>query len=170
MSRASATAAEIVCGRIRHAGAASSHPSNDVRFESVVDDPDQWPAFVVATDVHDRARRHLAHEVLVLPAGDCPRPIDGRVAVDEARLRDDAAKRTVGSEVAGEGPRVDPGDRRDAGAPEERGELANVVEDGGRGVRDDECPKPRPEGLVVVDDPAVVADQRVGHDDRLAGV
>ena len=81
-----------------------------------------------------------------------------------------AAQAAVRAQVAGERARVDAGDRRDAVVAQERGELAGVVEDGGRGVGDDERPQPRPDRLVVVDEPAVVADERVGHDHDLAGV
>ena len=44
------------------------------------------------------------------------------------------------SEVTGEGPRVDPGDGRDPVIAQEGEELASVLEDGGRGIRDDERP------------------------------
>ena len=53
---------------------------------------------------------------------------------------------------------------------QERRQLAGVVEHGGRGVGDDQCPQPRPDRLVVVGEPTVVADQRIGHDHDLAGV
>jgi len=53
---------------------------------------------------------------------------------------------------------------------QERGELPGVVEDGGRRVRDDEAAEPWSDRLVVVDEPAVVADQRIRHDHDLAGV
>ena len=80
------------------------------------------------------------------------------------------AQAAVRAQVAGEGARVDAGDGRDVVAAQQRRELARVVEDRGRRVGDDEPAEPRPFGLVVVAQPAVVADQRVGHDDDLAGV
>ena len=45
-----------------------------------------------------------------------------------------------------------------------------AVEHGGRGVGDDQRPQPRADRLVVVGQPPVVADQRIGHDHDLAGV
>ena len=170
MSRASATAVEIVCGRIRTRAPRRRIPRHDVRLEPEIDDPDQRSAFVVTAHVHDRARRHLADEILVLPARNSPRPIDRPVAVDEARLRDDAPERAVRPQVTRQRPRVDAGDRGDPLVAEERGELADVVDDGGGRVGDDERAEPRLERLVVLDQPAVVADKRVGHDDDLAGV
>ena len=60
-----------------------------------------------------------------------------------------------------------------AGIPspaQERRQLARLLGDRrGRG-RDDERPQPGALGLVVGADPPVVADERVGHDDDLAGV
>ena len=53
---------------------------------------------------------------------------------------------------------------------QQRRELAGVVEDRGRRVGHDQRPEPRPDRLVVHGQPAVVADQRVGHDHDLAGV
>ena len=53
---------------------------------------------------------------------------------------------------------------------QERCQLPGVVEDGGRGVGDDEPAEPRLHRLVVVDQAAVVADQRVGRDHDLARV
>ena len=81
-----------------------------------------------------------------------------------------AAEAAVRAQVAGERPRVDAGDRRDRVVAQERRELAGIVEHGRGGVRDDERAEPRPDRLVVVGEPAVVADERVGHDDDLAGV
>ena len=163
------------CGRDRvrqdpDARAAAAHPPNDVRLQAVVDDPDQRPTLLARPDVDDRRRRDLADEVLVLPAADASRPIDGRVAIREARLGHDAAQAAVRSQVARQGARVHPGDRGDVVAAKERGELAGVVEHGRRRVRDDERAEPRPKGLIVVDEPAVVADERVRHDHDLAGV
>ena len=81
-----------------------------------------------------------------------------------------AAQAAVGAQVAGERPGVDAGDGRDAVVAQQRRELAGVLEDGGRRVGDDQGPEPRPERLVVGGEPAVVADERIGHDDDLAGV
>ena len=122
-------------------------------------------------DVGHGRRRDLADEVLVLPAR------DGRAAARRPRPRsvvagrgDDAAQAAVRAEVAGQRARVHARDRRDRVVAQQRGELAGVVEDRGRRVGDDQRPEPRADRLVVLGEPAVVADQRVGHDDDLAGV
>src|SRR5439155_24153365 len=41
-------------GQDPDASAAFAHPLDDVRLEAEVDDPDQWPVFIVPPDVHDR--------------------------------------------------------------------------------------------------------------------
>ena len=69
-----------------------------------------------------------------------------------------------------EGARIDTGDRRDPVIAQEPGELAGVLQNGGRGIGDDEGSEPRPARLVVCHESAVVADERVGHDDDLARV
>ena len=116
-------------------------------------------------------RRHLADEVLVLPA----------------RRRPAAAARaapTSTSPGAVTIPRRQPFARRCrararvstpamAGIAASRRSAASwraSVEHGGRGVGHDECPQPRADRLVVVGQAAVVADERVGHDHDLAGV
>ena len=170
MSGASATAERDRVRQDPDPRPAPPHRPDDVRLQAEVDDRDERPAILRPADVHDRRRRHLADEVLVLPARHGPRPVDGGVAVDEPGLRDDRPEAAARPEVPGEGSRVDARDRRDALAAEQRRELADVVDDGGRRVRDDERPEPRPDGLVVVGDAPVVADQRVGHHDDLAGV
>ncbi len=152
------------------AGAAPAHRADDVRLEPEVDDPDQRATVVVTADVHDRGRRHLADEVLVLPARDGAGAVDRRVTVDEPRLRHDPAEAPVRTQVAGECAGVHAGDGRDPGPPQERRDLADVVEHGGRGVGDGERPEPRPDRLIVLDQPAVVPDQRVRHDHDLTGV
>ena len=53
---------------------------------------------------------------------------------------------------------------------EERRELTGVLHHGRRGIGDDERPQPRLRGLVVVGQPTVVADERIGHHHDLAGV
>ena len=115
-------------------------------------------------------RRDLADEVLVLPALDGGRGRAGRVLVRVAGRGHDAAQAAVRAEVAGQRARVDAGDRRDRVVAQQRGQLAGVIEDGGRRVGHDQRPEPRADRLVVHGEPAVVADQRVGHDDDLAGV
>ncbi len=92
---------------------APAHAAHDVRLQAEVDDPDERAALAVAADIHDRRRRDLADEVLVLPAGHGSGAIDGVVAVDEARLGDDCPKAAVGPEMSRESPGVDAGDRRD---------------------------------------------------------
>ena len=94
----------------------------------------------------------------------------GRVAIGLARRGHDPAQAAVRAQVPGERPRVHAGDRRDRVVAQERGQLAGVVEDRGRRVGDDQRPQPRPDRLVVVGQPPVVADQRIGHDHDLAGV
>ena len=73
-------------------------------------------------------------------------------------------------QVSGQRPRVDAGDGRDAGVAQERRELAGIVEHGRGRIGDDQGSQPRVGRLVVVDESAVVADERVGHDHDLAGV
>ena len=109
-------------------------------------------------------------EVLVLPAGDRSRAPDRRLAIDVARRRDDRPQAAARAQVPGERPGVDAGDGRDGRVAQQRRELACVVEHGGGRVRDDEGPEPRSERLVVGGEPAVVADERVGHDHDLAGI
>ncbi len=71
-------------------------------------------------------------------------------------------------------PRQRPGiharDRRNARLSEHRGQLPGIVEHGGRGVGDDQTSQPGPLGLVVETDPAIVADERIGHDHELTRV
>ena len=156
-------------GQHPDADAASTQRPDDVGLEPEVDDGDQRLARLVA-HLADGRRRHLGDEVLVLPARHGAGEVDGRVVVGQAGLGDHAPQAAVRAEVAGEGARVDAGDGRDVVAAQQRRELARVVEDRGRRVGDDEPAEPRPFRLVVVAQPAVVADQRVGHDDDLAGV
>ena len=80
------------------------------------------------------------------------------------------AQRPGGPEMAGKCPRVDTGDRGNAIRAQEGCQLPRIVEDRGRGVRNNQPPEPRLHRLVVVDQAAVVADQRVGHDHDLARV
>ena len=76
----------------------------------------------------------------------------------------------MGPQVPGEGARVDARDGRDPIVAKEGRELPGTIEDGGSGIGHDERPQPRPEGLVVVEQTTVVADERVGHDHDLAGI
>ena len=131
---------------------------------------DERAALVGSPELGDRSGRYLGDEVLVLPARDGPGRGAGDLGVDHPRLGDDPAERSAGPQVTGQRPRIDAGDGRDPRPPEERCELSSIVEDGSRGVGDDEGPQPRPGALVVVDEAAVVADKRVRHDDDLAGV
>ena len=170
MSRARATAARDRVRQDPDAGAPTAHRPDDVRLEPEVDDPDERAVLIVATDVHDRRRRDLADEVLVLPAGNRSRPIDGVGAVHEVGLRDDRAQAAVGPQVAGQGAGVDPGDGRDAVVAQERRELAGVVEHGRGRVGHDQRTQPRVGRLVVVDEATVVADEGVRHDHDLARV
>ena len=160
-----------VCGKDPHPGAAMAHRPHDVRLEAEVHDADERPAVRRRPEFGDRGRRDLPDEVLVLPARDGARrglrpsrrpPRPGAVTMPR-RL-------PCRAQVPGQRAGVDAGDGRDAVVAQERGQLARVVEDGGRGVGHDEAAQPRARRLVVVAQPAVVADQRVGHDDDLAGV
>ncbi len=87
-----------------------------------------------------------------------------------ARRRHDPAQAAVGPQVPRECAGVDAGDRRDAVVAQECGELAGAIEHGRRGIGHDKRPQPRPERLVLVEQPPVVADQRIGHDHDLAGI
>ena len=72
--------------------------------------------------------------------------------------------------MPGQGPRVDAGDRGNAVGAQEGCQLPRIVEDRGRGIGHDQPAEPRLHRLVVVDQAAVVADQRIGHDHDLARV
>ena len=152
------------------AGAAVAHRAHDVRLQAQVDDADERAALVARAVLGDGRRRDLGHEVLVLPAGHGAGRRAGGVLVELARRGDDPAQAAVGAQMAGQRPRVDPGDGRDAVVAQQGRELAGVLEHGGRGVGHDQRAQPRTAGLVVGDEPAVVADERVGHDHDLAGV
>ena len=149
--------------------AAPAERADDVRLEPEVDDRDQWRRRVVA-DLTHRGRRDLGDEVLVLPALDGAGAVDGRGVVGRTGLGDDPAQRPARAQVAGEGPGVDAGDRRDGVRSQHRRELAGVVEDRRRRVGDHEAAQPGPGGLVVVLEAPVVPDQRVGHHDDLPRV
>ncbi len=123
-------------------------------------------------DLERGAPARPADEVLVLPAR--PRPGRAATGVVDVRLagrRDDRAQAAVRPQVAGERSRVDPGDRRDpapsAGAPP-AGPPARR-----RPPWLSRRRAPRSHGRSdwsSATDAAVVADERVGHDDDLAGV
>ncbi len=118
----------------------------------------------------DGRGRDLADEVLVLPARDGAGGRAGGLRVGLAGRGDDAAQAAVRAQMPGERSRVHAGDRGDVVVAEERRELAGVVEHRGGGVRDDERAQPRPDRLVVVREAPVVADERIGHHDDLAGI
>ena len=158
------------CAAGRGPGRRGGAGPDDVRLEPEVDDRDQRAAVPHAPDVHDRRRRDLAHEVLVLPARHRRARGDGRVRVGLAGRGDDAALAAGLAQVAGERAGVDAGDGRDRRVAQERDELARAVEHGGRRVGDDERRAATAARLVVVGQPPVVADERVGHDHDLAGV
>ena len=162
-------------GRVgQHADADAAPPQavHDVRLEAEVDDGDERRVRLRPgiADLERGRRRDRLHEVLVLPAGHAPGPTDRLGLVHLAGRRDQAPQAAVRPQVAGKGPGVDAGDGRDPLVAQERRELAGLLDDGRGRVRDDERPEPRVLGLVVGVDPPVVADERVGHDDDLAGV
>ena len=154
------------------AGAAAAHRPHDVRLEPEVDDPD--PA--------GRRRRGgsiLGDRPAARPGRRSPGPPSagrrarrprGRAASTSPGAVTMPAQAAVRAQVAGERARVDAGDGRDAVVAQQRRQLAGAVEDRGRRVGHDQRPQPRADRLVVVGQPAVVADQRIGHDDDLAGV
>ena len=107
-----------------HPGAPATHGQDDVRLQSEIDDPDQRAAVFHPPDVHDRRRRHLADEVLVLPARHRQRGGTGGVRVRLARRGHDAAQAAVRAQVAGERAGVHAGDGRDRRVAQERGQLA----------------------------------------------
>ena len=157
-------------GQDAHPGATPPHALDDVRLEAVVDDRDERTAVLRPADVRDRPRRDLPDEVLVLPARNGARSLRSSRLGELARRHEDPAQRPGGPEMAGQRPRVDAGDRRNAVGAQEGCQLPRIVEDRGRGIGHDEPPEPRLHRLVVVDQAAVVADQRVGHDHDLARV
>ncbi len=157
-------------GEDPHPRAAMAHRADDVRLQAEVDDADQRSTLPRLAVLGDRRRRDLRHEVLVLPADDRPGRLARCVGIRLAGCRDDAPQRAVGPEVAGEASGVHAGDGRDAVIAQERGELAGILEHGGGRIGDHKGPQPRPARLVVGDEPAVVADERVGHDHDLAGI
>ena len=133
--------------------------------------PIRGPVSPAASKSVIAAGETCADEVLVLPArdgrGGRARPCPGRSspgAVTMPRRQPLARRWRASARVS------TPGDRRDVVVAQQRRELAGVVEDGRGGVRDDERPQPGPDRLVVVGQAAVVADERIGHDDDLAGI
>ena len=72
--------------------------------------------------------------------------------------------------MAGERAGVHARDRGDAVRPQQRCQLARIVQHCSRRVGHDQAPEPRPLGLVVGHQASVVADERVGHDHDLARV
>ncbi len=146
------------------------HRSHDVRFQTEIDDPDPGPFRGVRRVLCDRRRRHLTDEVLVLPGGDGARHRHGGDRIHVAGGGDDPAQATAGAQVARKGPGIDTGDRRDPGTAEEGCQLARSLEDRGGRVGDNQRAQPWTERLIVVEQPTVVPDQRIGHHDDLAGV
>ena len=159
-------------GQDPDARAAPPQAPHYVRLAPEVDDRNQGRGGLGGLVAHiDGSRgRDQAHEVLVLPAGHATGRGDRRHGVRVARRGEDPAQAPVRPQVARQRARVDAGDRRDARVAQERGQLARVLENRRGRVGHDERPEPRTLGLVVPAEPAVVADQRVGHHDNLAGV
>src|SRR5207253_8816636 len=93
---------------------APSETADDVFLEPQIDDADQWAALARVAYLAWRLGRNLLDEVLVLPAWQGARSVDGRTAVDLARSRDQASERAVSPKVTGEGSCVDTRESRDA--------------------------------------------------------
>ena len=157
-----------VVGQDAHACAARGEMTNDVLLEPQIDDGDERSAgradFVRLDD------RYAADEILVLPARDGGSIRGGHVSVGRAGCADPRALRTRLPQVPRQRPSVYAGDRRHPGVAQKCNQLLGRLQDGGRGVTDNEPGQPRPDRLVVALQPAVVADQRIGHDNDLAGV
>ncbi len=117
-----------------------------------------------------RRRRDLGDEVLVLPARHGSGERASLFGIGLAGRGHDGAQAAVRAEVAGQGAGVDAGDGRDPRLAQHRGQLSGAVEDRGGGVGHDQAAQPGSLGLVVEAKPAVVADERVGHDHELARV
>ena len=159
-------------GNDPHARAAPAEAPHDVGLEAEVDDRDQRGIRLRGrvADLDDLRRRDLPDEVLVLPAENGPGCRHGRDRIRLAGGGHDPAEAAARPEVARERARVQSRDRGDPGVPQERGQLAGVLEHGGCRGGHHEPPEPRPLGLVVAAEPPIVADQRVGHHDDLAGI
>jgi len=153
-----------------HPRPAFAQAADDVRLEPKVEDRDERAAFGGVAFVARRLGRNLGHEILVFPAGDGPGARDGFVHVGLAGCGQDGAQGAIGPKVPGQASRVDAGDSRYARLAEHRGQLLGIAENRGRGIGHDQAPQPGSLGLVVVVDPAVVADKRVSHDHELAGI
>ena len=163
---------EIVCGRIRTRAPRRRIAADDVRLQPEVDDRRR------------AARRRPPRRRRMIDDGETWPTKSWSSQRGTARARSTAASRStnpgsvtiaaqaaVRAQVAGERPRVDAGDRRDA---RRRGAATRA---GGRrrGPRPSRWRRRAPGATAGRDwsssaSAAVVADQRVGHDDDLAGV
>jgi hypothetical protein len=159
-------------GRVRqdpHARAAPAKAAHDVRLEAEVEDRDERAALGRIALVARGRGRDLGHEILVLPAG---HGAGQRASFLRVGLPGAVTMARRSRSIGGAGPGLACRRRRSPGCPPRAASspAAGVVENGGRGVGHDQAAQPGPLGLVVVSDAAVVADERVRHDDELAGV
>ena len=156
-----------MCGSTRTRAPRRRSDAHDVGLEAVVHDRDERSP--VARLVR-RRDGHPADEVLVLPARQRAGPLDGRVRVRLAGGGDEAPLAAGLAQVTGQRPRVQAGDRGHALGAQQVDDLARPAEHRRGRVADHEATQPGSLGLVVTREPAVVADERIGHDHDLPGV
>ena len=126
------------------ARSAMLHRLDDVGLEAEVDDPDQRAARIGRAIVGDRRRRHEPDEVLVLPTRNVPgHGLDGRDVRLLPRRGDHSPLAPVRAQMPGERAGVDAGDRRDPVVAQEGRQLARILKDCGRGIRNHEPAQPR---------------------------
>ena len=151
--------------------AAVPHRPDDVRLEAQVHDPDPRAGvrgtrrYSVTAGGDTRRTKSWSSQRVTARAAATAR--SGSTSPGAVTI---AAEAAVRAQVPRQRTGVDAGDGRDRRVPQQRGQLARVVEDGGGGVGDDERPQPRADRLVVGGESAVVADERIRHDHDLAGV
>ena len=145
--------------------------------------PDRWRR-IVALDpevVGDDAKGALAFDAVALVRGHRRHEVDaigaglgrGRGGQFGDRCRPERAGHGAGAaDVPCQSPRIDPGDPRNSGAPQERVErlVGSPVARPARQLAHHDAPAERTPALVVVGADPVVADVGVGEGDDLAGV
>ncbi len=171
--RRKASAGRIVCGRTRTRAPRRRRRADDVGLEPESTIPMSGPP-------GSRRSRRVSVRPRARPGRRSPGPPSavrrragstGRLDRRAARRRRRSPRRQPAFAGAAPGPACrrprSPGCRVVA---EEWTQLAGIIEDRRRRVGDDERPEPGRTRLVLVQQPAVVADQRVGHDHDLARV